>query len=161
MSPLWGSYTQSCSLSSNCFFFWRASIRLLMNLGSKLYPSNIPGMRNNGLTRFLQNHSRERQNWASEMRLCWVFTPKQCVHQFQRLFTEPSMNNCYTQTKKSGLKILTCQWEKLNVSGLSRFVPRLPPTLGNVKSSSPSTLVSLEPRLHGCKDPSDVTQNLK
>ena len=54
--------TLNLVLSRQIVFFWRASIRLLMNLGSKLYPSNIPGMRNKGLTRFLQNHSRERQN---------------------------------------------------------------------------------------------------
>ena len=35
-------------------------------LGSKLYPSNMPRMLNNDLTRFTQSFSRVRQNRASE-----------------------------------------------------------------------------------------------
>ena len=72
-------------------------------------------MRNKGLTRFLRNHSRERQNWASEMRLCWqlsvntwVFTPKQCVHQFQRLATH-QLKKRFENTNLPVRKV-ECQW---------------------------------------------------
>ena len=75
-----------------------------LGLGSKLYPSNIPGMRNKGLTRFLQNHSREHQNWASEMRLCWqgLLTPEY-LHQSNVFtsFSGYSLNlRCITATHK-------------------------------------------------------------